>query len=40
VVLVLVDAVEWPIQGTRIVGVPQIRSAGLKLTREAQRKTA
>ncbi len=40
VVLALVEAVESPVQGTRIVGVPEIRSAGLNLTREAQRKTA
>jgi hypothetical protein len=31
--------VESPVQGTRIVGVPEIRSAGL-LSREVTRKTA
>ncbi len=39
-VLALVEAVESPVQGTRIVGVPEIRSAGLQLTREVERKTA
>lgn len=39
-ILALVEAVESPIQGTRIVGVPEIRSAGLSLSREAARKTA
>lgn len=39
-ILALVDAVESPVQGTRILEVPEIRSAGLKLTREAVRKTA
>jgi uncharacterized protein YbjT (DUF2867 family) len=39
-ILALIEAVESPVQGTRIVGVPEIRSAGLKLTREGIRKTA
>jgi uncharacterized protein YbjT (DUF2867 family) len=40
VVLALVEAVESPVQGVRIVGVSEIRSAGLSLTRDATRKTA
>ena len=39
-ILALVEAVESPVQGTRIVGVPEIRSAGLQLSREVTRKTA
>lgn len=39
-VLALVEAVESPVQGTRIVGVPEIRNAGLQLTRAAARQTA
>ncbi len=39
-ILALVEAVESPVRGTRIVGVPEIRSAGLDLSREATRKTA
>ena len=39
-VLALVEAVESPVQGTRIVGVPEIRAAGLQLSREVARKTA
>jgi len=39
-ILALVAAVESPVQGTRIVGVPEIRSAGLKLSREVTRKSA
>ena len=39
-ILALVEAVESPVQGIRIVGVPEIRSAGLQLSREATRKTA
>jgi uncharacterized protein YbjT (DUF2867 family) len=39
-ILALVEAVESPVQGTRIVGVPEIRSSGLSLSREAVRKSA
>jgi uncharacterized protein YbjT (DUF2867 family) len=39
-ILALVEAVEAPVQGTRIVGVPEIRSAGLELSRAAARKSA
>ena len=39
-ILALVEAVESPVQGTRIVGVPEIRSTGLKLSREVTRKSA
>ena len=39
-ILALVEAVESPVQGTRIVDVPEIRSAGLKLSCEATRKSA
>jgi len=39
-ILALVEAVELPVQGTRIVEVPEIRSAGLHLSREAARQTA
>jgi len=39
-ILALVEAVETPVQGTRIVGVPEIRAAGLQLSREVTRKTA
>ena len=39
-VLALVEAVEFPVQGTRLVAVPEIRSAGLNLARGAARKTA
>jgi uncharacterized protein YbjT (DUF2867 family) len=39
-ILALVEAVESPVLGTRIVGVPEIRSAGLQLSRAAARKTA
>ena len=39
-ILALVEAVESPVHGTRIVGVPEIRSAGLNLTRDLNRKTA
>ena len=38
--LALVEAVESPVQGTRIVGVPEIRSAGLNLSHDAARKSA
>ncbi len=40
VILALVEAVESPVQGTRIVGVPEIRSAGLNLSRQVAQKTA
>jgi uncharacterized protein YbjT (DUF2867 family) len=36
-ILALVEAVESPAQGTRIVGVPEIRSAGLNLSRETRK---
>jgi uncharacterized protein YbjT (DUF2867 family) len=39
-ILALVEAVESPVQGTRIVGVPEIRSARLSLSREVARKSA
>jgi hypothetical protein len=39
-ILALVEAVESPVQGARIVGVPEIRSAGLKPFSEGARKTA
>jgi len=39
-VLALVDAVESPVRGTCVVEVPEIRSAGLQLSREAARKVA
>jgi uncharacterized protein YbjT (DUF2867 family) len=39
-VVALVEAVESPVQGVRIVSVPEIRSARLNLSREATRKTA
>lgn len=39
-ILALVEAVESPVQDTRIVTVPEIRSAGLQLSREVARKTA
>jgi len=39
-ILALVEAVESPVQGIRIVEVPEIRSAGLQLAREVTRKTA
>jgi len=39
-ILALVEAVESPVQGTRVVDVPEIRSAGLNLARGAARKTA
>jgi uncharacterized protein YbjT (DUF2867 family) len=39
-ILALVEAVESPVQGTRVVDVPEIRSAGLNLSRGAGRKTA
>ena len=39
-ILALVEAVESPAQGTRVVGVPEIRSAELQLAREVTRRTA
>lgn len=39
-ILALVGTVESPIQGTRVVGVPEIRTAGLNLSREITRKSA
>jgi uncharacterized protein YbjT (DUF2867 family) len=39
-ILALVETVESPAQGVRIVGVPEIRVAGVHLSREANRKTA
>ena len=39
-ILALVEAVESPAQGIRFVAVPEIRSAGLILSREAARKPA
>jgi uncharacterized protein YbjT (DUF2867 family) len=39
-ILALVEAVESPAQGIRIVAVPEIRLARLHLSREAARKTA
>jgi len=36
----LVAAVETPVHGTRVVGVPEIRSAELNLVSEPVRKTA
>lgn len=39
-IVALIEAVESPVQGTRIVGVPEIRSAGLKLSPEGTRKSA
>ncbi len=39
-ILALVEVVESPVQGTRIAGVPEIRSAGLRLSREAARDSA
>jgi uncharacterized protein YbjT (DUF2867 family) len=39
-VLALVEAAESPVKGTRLVAVPEIRAAGLNLSRETARKTA
>jgi uncharacterized protein YbjT (DUF2867 family) len=39
-ILALVEVVESPMRGTRVVAVPEIRSAGLNLPREVTRKTA
>ncbi|HYW84215.1 MAG TPA: NAD(P)-dependent oxidoreductase [Spirochaetia bacterium] len=38
-ILALVEAVESPARGTRIVEVPEIRSAGLRLSPEVTRRT-
>jgi hypothetical protein len=38
--LALVEAVESPVQGSRIVGVPEIRSARLNVSHEVTRQTA
>ncbi len=39
-ILAMVETVESPAQGLRIVGVPEIRVAGVNLSRETNRKTA
>ncbi len=39
-VLALVQAVESPIHGTRVMGVPEIRAATLTLNSERSRQTA
>ncbi len=39
-ILALVEAVESPVQGTRVVGAPEIRSAELQLAREVTRRSA
>jgi uncharacterized protein YbjT (DUF2867 family) len=39
-ILALVEAVESPAQGTRVVGVPEIRSAGLQLAHEVTLRSA
>lgn len=39
-ILALIEAVESPVQGIRIAGVPEIRFAGLKLSTERTRKSA
>lgn len=39
-VMAMVEAVETPVQGLRIVGVPEIRAAQAALTRAATRQTA
>jgi uncharacterized protein YbjT (DUF2867 family) len=39
-VVAMVEAVESPVQGIRVAGVPEIRAAGSKLSREATRKSA
>ncbi len=39
-ILALVQTVESPVQGTRIVAVPEIRSAGLNLSREVTHQSA
>lgn len=39
-ILALVEAVEAPVQGTRVMGVPEIRAARLNLALEQARQTA
>jgi hypothetical protein len=39
-IMALVEAVESPVQGLRVVEVPEIRSAQATLAREVTRKTA
>jgi uncharacterized protein YbjT (DUF2867 family) len=39
-ILALVEAVESPVHGVQVVSVPEIRAAGLQLSREVARKTA
>jgi hypothetical protein len=39
-ILALVEAVESPVQGIRIVGVPEIRASELALAHEVTRKSA
>jgi uncharacterized protein YbjT (DUF2867 family) len=39
-ILALVEAVESPVQGIKIVSVPEIRAAGLKSAHEVTRRTA
>jgi uncharacterized protein YbjT (DUF2867 family) len=39
-ILTMVEAVEAPPQGVRVVGVPEIRSAGMPIFEEVTRKTA
>jgi uncharacterized protein YbjT (DUF2867 family) len=39
-ILALVEAVESPVQGTRVVGVPEIRAAELRMGREVTLKSA
>lgn len=39
-ILALVEAVESPVQGTKIVEVPEIRAAGLNLSLQQPRRTA
>jgi uncharacterized protein YbjT (DUF2867 family) len=39
-ILALIEAVEAPAQGVRVVGVPEIRSAGIPAAPEVTRKTA
>ena len=39
-VMALVEAVESPVQGLRVIGVPEIRTAQAALAREVTRQTA
>jgi uncharacterized protein YbjT (DUF2867 family) len=39
-ILALIDAVESPVRGTRIIEVPAIRDAGVRLSRQGARQTA